>query len=542
MDHYVIPHSPGNRASRRLMEELSGYNLLLVSVHSENPWNRTDYGIPDGTVEFMRELSASKLMILDIFGSPYILGRIRGVDDLAAIVMSYQDKEISHRVSAQMIFGGMAFRGRLPVNAGLGFSVGDGIPTQQSRLAFVPPERLGIEDSSLLKVDSLVNYCLEEKVFPGCQVLAAKDGMIFFNKTYGYHTYDKKIPVKSSDIYDLASITKVAATALGVMKLSETGRMDIDMPLSMYLPFLRGTDKSRIIIREIMAHQSGFRAWIPYYLATIDNGKPDPQVFKSEIDEDFSIRVAEGLYINYDYKYSIFDSIRNSKLRDDFSYKYSDLGFYLIKEAIEQTVNEPYDQWLEKNFYMPLGLKTTGFQPRKRYSLDRIPPTERDKTFRKQLIHGDVHDQGAAMLGGISGHAGLFGNANDMAVILQMLLNKGFYGGKTYLDGRTIKEFTKMQFPLNGNRRGIGFDKPLIIYEDDGPNCESASPSSFGHSGFTGTYMWADPENGLLYVFLSNRVYPDAWNNKISEFNVRTSIHQLFYDAVENADPLIQLN
>jgi len=380
------------------------------------------------------------------------------------------------------------------------------------------------------------------KAFPGCQIVAAKDGMVFFNKTFGYHTYEEKREVRQDDIYDLASITKIAATTLSVMKLSEENALDIDLPISNYLPFLRKSNKSRIIIREMMAHQSRLKPWIPYYQNTLKNSKPDESIYQPEIGEDFNVRVSEDLYISEKFRYVILDSIRKSDLNDEFSYRYSDLGFYLLKEAIENITNSPFDEWVQNQFYSPMGLKTTGFLPLKRFSSSRIPPTENDKILPEAGLKGDVHDQGAAMLGGISGHAGLFSDAADMAAILQMLLNGGVYGSHKYLDESTIKEFTSMQFPLNENRRGIGFDKPMILYEEDGPNCKSASPSSFGHSGFTGTYMWADPENGLIYVFLSNRVHPNAWNNKISELNIRTAIHQLLYDTIDNSDNIIQID
>jgi len=534
-DNFFISEDPREREKARMIADLEPYNLVIVAMHTSSAWNTEDYGVSEEFIEFVYELSLEKKVVLNIFGSPYLAGRIKGVDNIEAIVMSYQNSAVMEAVSAQMIFGGIPFSGSLPVTASEDFPEGLGISTNKTRLQFASPERLGISGDWLYRADSIIEEGIDIKAFPGCQVLAAKDGIVFYNRSMGHQTYNEKLPVEENTIYDVASLTKVAATALAVMELSEKGIIDIDYPLSYYLPYLRNTDKDDLIIRDIMAHQSRFRNWIPYFRHTLKDGKPDPSIYSDELTESHSVRVAEGLYITNAYKHSIIDSILRSPLRKDDSYLYSDLGYYLLKEAMEQALNRPFDKWLENNFYEPLGMGHTGFHPRQKWDLERIAPTENDREFRKKLVHGDVHDQGAAMLGGVSGHAGLFSNAKDMAMVMQMLLNGGTYGGIRYLEQETIKEFTKTQFPLNGNRRGIGFDKPLFEYEEDGPNCKSASSSSFGHSGFTGTYMWADPANGLVYVFLSNRVYPDASNNKISKLNIRTNLHQVFYEAIEKS-------
>jgi CubicO group peptidase (beta-lactamase class C family) len=312
-------------------------------------------------------------------------------------------------------------------------------------------------------------------------------------------------------------------------------KIDLDQQLQEYLPYLKGSGKGEIIIREMMAHQSKLTPWIPFYKYTLKDKKPDSAFYRSSISEDFPVRVAEHMYIRKNYQYTIFDSILSSPMLKTSGYKYSDLGFYFIPEIMKNLVNKPFDEYLSKAFYSPMGLSAAGFLPRKRFSLDRIPPTELDTIFRMQLVQGDVHDQGAAMLGGISGHAGLFSDANDLGIIAQMLLQDGSYGNVKYLDSATIKEFTEWQFPLNDNRRGVGFDKPLQEYIPEGPCCKSASPSSFGHSGFTGTYIWVDPESKLSYIFLSNRVYPDASNNKLAGSNLRAKIHQVFYDAIKKS-------
>jgi CubicO group peptidase (beta-lactamase class C family) len=334
-------------------------------------------------------------------------------------------------------------------------------------------------------------------------------------------------------VYDLASVTKVAATTLAIMKLFDDGRLNPDDSLGKYLPFLKGSDKSGLRIREVMAHQAGLQDWIPFYKATLKNGQPDPAVYQSEQSAEFPERVAQNLYIRKNYSDTIYRRIAGSPLRTLRDYKYSDLGFYLLRLIVERISNEPFDKYLDANFYKPLGLSSIGFHPRDKFDLSRIIPSEYDGEFRKQLAWGDVHDPGAAMLGGVSGHAGLFSDACDLAVILQMLLQDGTYGGKQYFSPATVREFTRAQFPGKGNRRAFGFDKPALNPSLDGPSCKSASPLSFGHSGFTGTYVWADPANGLIYVFLSNRVYPTAANQKLSEMNIRTNIHQAAYDLLQ---------
>jgi CubicO group peptidase (beta-lactamase class C family) len=361
------------------------------------------------------------------------------------------------------------------------------------------------------------------------------DGKMFYNKSFGNPRYEDTIKVNNGDIYDLASVTKVAATTLAMMKLVEEKEISLDEKLGTYLPELKGSNKQDLTIRDVMTHQAGLQAWIPFYLKTLHNGHPDPGIYQNHPSQGFPLRVAEDLYIRSDYPDSIYRTIMDAPLRPSRDYKYSDMGFYLLRRIIEKVSGVPMEDYVLSSFYKPLGLSTTGFLPRNHFPVSRIMPTEYDTIFRKQLIRGDVHDPGAAMLGGVSGHAGLFSNATDLAVLLQLFLNNGEYGGKQYFLPSTIKEFTRVQFPANGNRRALGFDKPTLHPMSDGPSCLSASLKSFGHSGFTGTYIWADPENRLSYVFLSNRVYPQASNEKIVEMNIRTKIHQAMYDILQDS-------
>jgi beta-glucosidase-like glycosyl hydrolase/CubicO group peptidase (beta-lactamase class C family) len=532
---FALKKEPADSDLVALKESLKHFNLVIFAVQNTSIWGGKPYGISEKIVNFISELSKDKQVILDLFASPYALRLFENSVQPGAIVMSYQDHKLMQDVSAQAIFGGIPVSGRLPVTCGKLYPSGISIQTNAVRLKYTIPEELGIEKESLAPIDSMIKDAMEKKIFPGCQVWAAKDGKVFYMESFGYHTYTNEIQVKNNDAYDIASLTKVAASTLAVMRMVDEDKLDIDFQLQEYLPYLKGSGKGEIIIREMMAHQSKLTPWIPFYKYTMTDKKPDTAFYRSTISEDFPVRVAENMYIRKNYQYVIFDSILSSPMLKTSSYKYSDLGFYFIPEIMKNLVNKPFDEFLSLIFYKPLGLSTLGYLPRKRISLARIPPTELDTIYRMQLVHGDVHDQGAAMLGGISGHAGLFSDANDLGIIAQMLLQDGTYGNVNYLDSATIREFTEWQFPLNDNRRGIGFDKPLPEYTEEGPCCKSASPSSFGHSGFTGTYIWIDPASNLSYIFLSNRVYPDATNNKLAGSHLRAKIHQVFYDAIKKS-------
>jgi len=527
---FRLAHDADIDQRQAVLNGLEEYNLVIIAIINTNILATRNFNISDGDVQFIDHVARKKTVILDIFASPYALNAFGNTDIFEAIVISYQDKPYMQQASAEAITGMRKVVGKLSVSAG-SYITGAGIMMKKTRLSYATPEELGINTSILKKIDSIALDGIAIKAFPGCQILAAKDGYIFYGKSFGYHTYDKKSAVKNDDIYDLASLTKILATTPAIMQMYDAGLIDINGKLSDYLLYLKGTNKSELGFREIMAHQAGLQSWIPYYENTILNTIWDTAVYRSSISETFPIRVADHMYIQEDYHYAIYNEIIQSPLEEK-EYKYSDLGFYLFRDLIEQANNIEFDDYVYQHFYEPMGLKNLRFQPRKFFSLNRIIPTEFDQSFRHQLLQGDVHDQGAAMLGGISGHAGLFGNAHDVAVMMQMFLNEGNYGGRNFIDQKTVDLFTSYQFPDNDNRRGLGFDKPLLEFEAHRTNCRSASPSSYGHSGFTGTYTWADPETGLVYVFLSNRIYPDMNNTKLMELDIRTNIHQLFYEAI----------
>ncbi|NQV01719.1 MAG: serine hydrolase, partial [Bacteroidia bacterium] len=531
--HFQIPKQATSNQLSQLRRKLKAFDLVILGLHKNNLYPAQSFGIPTRVFDFINKLSQSQQTILTIFGNPYILNSLKNANAPDAILVTYQDQPEAEEVAAEVIVGGIGSRGHLPVSTNA-FPAGTGIETDKIRLEFVVPEEIGISSNELTSIDTLVMDGMIAQAYPGCQLLFAKEGKVFYNKAFGHPRYTDPRHVKTTDIYDIASLTKVAATTLAIMRLYEQGVVHPDQPLSYYLPELRATNKEQITIREIMTHQAGLEPWIPFYEMTLkDSLYPDPEIYSKTKSSQFPIRVSNHLFMKQAYHDSIFQWIIQSELWPDKEYKYSDLGFYLLVKFVERVTRLPFNTFLEENFYRPLGLTTLGFHPRERFPLSRIMPTEYDTLFRQQVIHGDVHDPGAAMLGGVSGHAGLFSDAFDLAVIFQMLLNDGKYGGNQYFQPSTIQEFTRIQFPEDENRRGMGFDKPLLEYETDGPTCEGVSPLSFGHSGFTGVYLWADPVNDLIYVFLSNRVFPDAKNSKISEMNIRTSIHQQMYEILK---------
>lgn len=531
--HFQVPKKVSEKQQKQLLKDLEGFDLIVFSVHNTSSFPFRNFGISSEEQALADTLAKLKPVVINIFGIPYALNKFENPQKFESVLISYEDREEMQKAAAQALFGGIAVKGRLPVSLDA-YPLHLGLETSKIRLSFEDFFDLGIKEKYIRKIDSIVTDGIEQQAYPGCQILMAKDGQVFYNKAFGTHTYDEKRTVKKNDLYDLASLTKIAASTLSVMKLQEDSLINIDRRLSYYLPFLRHTNKSELLIRDVMAHQAGLQSWIPYYVNTILDEEPDSAIYRNHLTEDYSVRVAGDLYIHKDYKHKIFDTIATSPLREQHDYKYSDLGFYLLYRAIELVTNQPFEKYVDESFYEPLGLQTIQFLPAHQVSENRLVPTEDDQAFRKQLLRGDVHDPGAAMLGGVSGHAGLFSNAFDMAVLMQMLLDGGVYGGRRFFNPQSVHEFTKTQFPLDDNRRGIGFDKPVMNGEEIGPTCKDASSLSFGHSGFTGTYAWADPQNGTVYIFLSNRIHPDASNRKLISMDIRTKIQQVMYDAVQD--------
>jgi CubicO group peptidase (beta-lactamase class C family) len=434
-----------------------------------------------------------------------------------------------------MIFGAKRFQGILPVSINSEIKNQHGIQTEELyRLQYDHPLNVQLNPDSILLLDSIVNYAIGEEIFPGCQLLLAKDGKIIYHKAFGHHNYDKKNEVEISDLYDLASITKVAATTLSVMRLHEQGLVNIYNRLDHYFPELRYTNKGAMTIFDILRHQAGLKPWIPFYETTLtrekNNFKRSPIYYRNKKEKGFEVPVARDLYVMNTYQDSIWTKIIDSDLRTNKNYRYSDLGFYILKKLIEKVSQQDFETYTKENIYRPLGLNSLQFNPWEEVSLDRIVPTEVDDYFRTQEIRGYVHDMGAALLGGISGHAGLFGTSKDLAIIMQMLNNYGYYGGRRFYSYNTIREFT-LRYG-GSTRRGLGFDLKELNEERRRSTSKFASDKTFGHFGFTGTVMWADPVENIVFVFLSNRTYPSMKNQKINEEQIRQRLHGVAYRAM----------
>lgn len=539
VEEFSLPKNPSEAQTTEMLRRLKDYDLVVVGLHRNHHNMGRNYGIHNGHIEIIRSLARRQKVVVSVFANPYSIKGFGAVAlEVDGLLVAYQDGKDFEEAAAQVIFGGLPAKGRLPVSITPHFPVYKGIQTpERFRITFAEPEEAGILPQYLGAIDSLARMGIDSLAYPGCQIAIVREGKLIYHKAFGHHTYFKQQAVSLDDIYDLASITKIAATTASVMRLTDEGKLDLHRYIGDYLPWLKGSDKDKIDMRDLLSHQGRFLPWIPMYNSTLTDGKPRPGIFSPEPSAEFPVRVGEKLFIHKDYRDTIFNQIRESNRLRKRSYRYSDLGFILLTEVVERQSGIPLDQYAAKTFYEPLGLATMTFNPLGKIPVQRIVPSENDTVMRKEIIRGFVNDPNAAMLGGVSGHAGLFSNALDLAVLMQMFLHHGEYGGQQYLNPATIREFTRVQFAGNRNRRGLGFDKPSITPANGSPACESASPLSYGHSGFTGTFTWVDPTEQLVYVFLSNRTFPYPSNGKLMELDIRIKIQQAIYDAIEQSRP-----
>jgi beta-glucosidase-like glycosyl hydrolase/CubicO group peptidase (beta-lactamase class C family) len=517
-----------------IIEKLKPYNLVIIGYHKSNagPWRR--FKFKDQELVWLQEIARNKPVILDIFASAYSLLDVKTFTNIESVLVSYQNSVIAQDVSAQQIFGALTTKGRLPVSIPNEFSEGTGFDSANLyRLSYGLPEQVGMSSEKLERIDSLAKKIIKTKMAPGLQVLVARKGKVVYRKSFGYHTGKKTTKVQNNHLYDLASITKILGALPLIMKAEEEGKYTLETPIADIFPILKNTDKKGITVKEALSHFARIKAWIPYYLKTLDSvtQKPSREYYRNKPSKKFSILVAKNLYLRTDYKDSMYQAIADSPLLTKRRYKYSGLVFYLYKDYFEKTYNQSMDELNDSFFYKPLGANTLGYKPLDHFSKRIIVPTERDLYFRNQLLHGYVHDQGAAMFGGVNGNAGLFSNANDVAKMMQMYMKEGYYGGKRYFKPETIRKFNKRYYSKEKNRRGLGFDKPQLKPKEKA-TCGCVSPKSFGHSGYTGTYTWADPESELVYVFLSNRVYPTAKNTGLAKYNIRTIAQRIIQEAI----------
>jgi beta-glucosidase-like glycosyl hydrolase/CubicO group peptidase (beta-lactamase class C family) len=533
--HFQTDKKMNANQRQTLIEHLEEKDLVFVGLHDMSKYASKNFGLDPGAIQFIDRLSTKTKVVLCLFGSPYALSKI---GDLPWVMVAYEEDPIAQDLAAQAIFGAQAISGRLPVTASVNYSFGSGIETNSlNRLAYGVPEIVGLSSDTLAAIDTIVAEMILEKAASGCQVLIAKNGQIVFHKAYGTHTYDKVKPVKLEDMYDLASLTKVLSSTISMMKLYEQGKINLLDPVRKYLPETDTTNKANIIIEDMMAHYAGLPGWIPFYRSTIDqendNAKLDTY-YRKKTEGKFEIHVAKNLYLRSDYRDTIWNKILNVDLRNSRDYRYSDLGFYLVHEIVHRVTGIPINEYVDRQFYKPLGLKRTGYLPLSKHELNSIVPSEQDEYFRFQTLQGHVHDMGAAMLGGVSGHAGLFSNSYEVGVLLQMLLNGGNYGGVQYLQPKTIARFTNRFY--RSTRRGIGFDMKELDVDKTINMSDKASRSTFGHLGFTGTGAFADPEEGIVYIFLSNRTYPTMENRKFGKNEYRPRIQSVIYEALMDND------
>lgn len=534
--HFAIPKDADVSLVDSIKAQLKLYNLIIAGLHDESvrPLNRINFSEP--VLGLIAELSKQRNTIISVFKNPYVLDQLNSIEDADGLIVTYQDNKDTEELTGQLIFGGISAMGRLPVSIGEKFSSGDGVDVRGGiRFKYTLPEDAGMDSRILSRVDSLVDQALSVKAIPGCQVLVAKDKKVVMHKVYGYHDYSDTVTVKPTDLYDLASVTKISASLPPLMKLYDEGVFKLDATLADYLPKFKRSNKADIPMYDILTHQARFKPWIPFWKNTVKkNGGYKWFTIKSDSSGRYPIRLKEKMYLHRNYPDRIVKIIRKSPLEAEKKYVYSDFFFILAPRIVESMIEEDFNSYIQKNFYAPLGATTLIYNPLKKYSMKAIVPTEHDYYFRHEPIHGTVHDEGAIMLGGVSGHAGLFANANDLAKLMQMYLDMGEYGGKRYIKAETLKEWTRYQFPQRNNRRGLGFDKPNLQYlGDDNNAAKDASPLSFGHTGFTGTMSWMDPQTGLLYIFLSNRVNPTRENTRLYQLNTRTKIQQVLYDAIK---------
>ncbi len=517
-----------------LMQKLKKYDVVIVGFHKSNdhPWK--SYKFSNKELVWLQEIARTKKVILDVFASPYSLLKLKSFTNIEALVVSYQNSKLAQELSAQALFGAFDVNGKLPVSINNEFKEGDGILLKNNNvLEYTVPEEAGMSSEKLSIINKRIDTILNEKMTPGGQILVARNGKVFINKSFGYHTALKKQEVKNSDIYDLASLTKILASLPMIMKAEEDQKISLFSSLGDVLPRFKKSNKDTLLLKEILSHYGRLPSWIPFYKNTIDEatGRNSFKYYRKKRTRKYNIKVAPKLYLSKSYKDTIYKHIVDADQRDRIGYKYSDLGYYIFKEILEKKYQTPLNKLVDEEFYKSLGVDRMTYLPLQKYNKKEIVPTEKDTYYRNQLVHGYVHDMGAAMLGGVGGHAGLFSNANDVAKIMQMYLQKGTYGGTEYLKAETLDKFNKRYYADKKVRRGLGFDKPQLNPKVKA-TCGCVSDESFGHSGFTGTYTWVDPKSGLLYVFLSNRVYPNMNNRGLVRSNMRTKIQQDIQDAI----------
>ena len=543
MDHFFISKDADGESVKRLMAQLKKYNLVVAGLNHLGNFVASNYRITKTQQLVTQQVANLQNSIVVLFGNPYILGYLDDIGNAKGLVVAYEENNETQDLAGQLLFGAFGAQGKLPVSVTNLYRSNTGLTTlSANRFKYTLPEELGIDSVYLKKkIDSLVNIGLTHKAFPGCQILLARWGKVFFEESYGYHTYGGERPVKQDDLFDFASLSKILAPVPALMWLADEKKLSVNRKMSDYLTDWKGSNKQDLIIADVLSHQARLKPGIPFWLKTVDkHGNFKPGYFSKDSTAQYPLRVSKDLFIMGSFRDSVYSMIKKSNLLKRKHYVYSDMGFIVFPKMIESIVQMDYESFLKNNFYHPLGAYTLTYRPYLYFPIDQMVPEEDDQEFRKELIQGYVHDEGAAVLGGISGNAGLFGTINDAAKLMQMYMNYGTYGGERYISDATLKDWTHRHFEKLDNRRGYGFDKPYLKNNlrpfGEAYPAPLVSDASFGHSGFTGTFAWADPETGILFLFFSNRIYPKRTNNQINQLRLRELIQQEVYEQVKKSD------
>jgi len=511
--------------------KLKEFTTVIVGYHkADKPWKNNDF--TSNELIWLQEIARNNRVIVDVFAKPYSLLPLANYSEIEGLIVSYQNNDVAQQVSAELIFGAIEAKGKLPVSINDNFKVNDGLSTERlNRLGFTTPENVGMSSEKLTKIDALVQKAIAGKMAPGVQVLVARKGKVIYQKAFGNYTYDSDVKVTNETIFDIASVSKIVGTLPNVMQQYDQQKINLESTLGSMLPIFANSDKKDIRFKELLSHYAGLVSWVPFYKATLDaKEKPLAKYYNKTANSQFSKQVADSLFIRNDYHDTIMKIIVDSKLSVKKEYKYSDFTFIILGNYLEKLTGKPLDVLASEQFFKPLGATNTFYNPLQKIDRNRIAPTEIDTYFRHQKIQGYVHDMAAAIEGGIAGHAGVFSNAMDIAKIMQMYLQKGNYGNQQYFSTKTFDDFNTCYFCSEGNRRGLGFDKPQL--SGDSPTCGCVSKSSFGHTGFTGIMTWADPVTEIVYVFVSNRTYPTNPVNTLSKEHIREDIQKVISEAI----------
>ena len=529
--HYHLQPGQLNEKKTSLINTFKQFDRVIISIHSEIGTRFAFKELPTDVINFLKEIEKMTEVIIVFFGNPYFTDRL---ENFPAVLLAYDDEEIMQDITAQCLFGANPIKGKMPVNASSTFSLG--LVNERAslgRLGFGVPERAGVDSRKLLGIDSILSVMVQTGATPGGQLVVAKNGKIIINKPFGRLTpLGEK--VEKNTVYDVASLTKILSTSLAAMKLYEEKKLSLTRPLKFYISDLIHTNKEEMELGEVLAHEAGLRAYIPFHKETLVKVQktylPDTNFYRQHFSPDFAIPVSEKLFLRTDYRDSIWYKIYHSELRSGKSYRYSDLGFFLVQKTIEEITRQKLDEYVDQNFYRPLDLHYTAYKPLEKIPISLIAPSEVDNYFRNSVIRGTVHDMSAAMLGGVAGNAGLFSTATEATMIMQMLLNGGHYGGIRFFQPETVQFFTSR---YNGStRRGLGFDLKELNPKKTENMSELAPASTYGHLGFTGTVTFADPENQIVFTLLANRTYPTMDNNSMHVKKYRIKLQDEIYKAL----------